>query len=70
MMLNGARIKVLKVSEELQNGPVATFVDDHLTIACGQNALQLLTLQREGKSVTQAQDFLRGFPVPKGTKAA
>ncbi|WP_336945008.1 methionyl-tRNA formyltransferase [Asaia sp. HN010] len=42
-------------------------LDDALTIACGEDALQILMLQRPGKAMMAAPDFLRGTPVPKGT---
>ncbi|WP_438382764.1 methionyl-tRNA formyltransferase [Asaia sp. BMEF1] len=42
-------------------------LDDALTIACGKDALQILMLQRPGKAMMAASDFLRGTPVPKGT---
>ncbi|NVN04202.1 methionyl-tRNA formyltransferase [Asaia spathodeae] len=42
-------------------------LDDALTIACGEGALQILTLQRPGKAMMAASDFLRGTPVPEGT---
>ena len=39
-----------------------------LTIACGEEALQLLSVQPAGKSRMTADDFLRGSPVPTGSK--
>lgn len=42
-------------------------LDDSLTIACGRHALRILTLQRPGKAMMAASDFLRGTQVPKGT---
>ena len=38
-------------------------IDDKLTIACGDGAIRILELQREGKGRMQAADFLRGVPV-------
>ena len=51
-------------------GQPGTFLDDRLTIACGSGAIRLLKLQREGKGAMEADDFLRGFPIPQGTEAA
>ena len=33
-------------------------------------AVRLLRAQREGRAAQDAADFLRGFPVPAGTKVA
>lgn len=44
-----------------------TALDDGLTIACGEGAIRLLTLQKAGGKPLAAGDFLRGTPVPLGT---
>lgn len=44
-----------------------TALDDGLTIACGEGAIRLLTLQKAGGKPLSAADFLRGTPVPQGT---
>ena len=44
-----------------------TALDDGLTIACGEGAIRLLTLQKAGGKPLAAGDFLRGTPVAKGT---
>ena len=44
-----------------------TALDDRLTIACGEGAIRLLTLQKAGGKPLAAGDFLRGTPVPQGT---
>jgi methionyl-tRNA formyltransferase len=41
-------------------------LDDRLLIACGDGAVRLLRVQREGKAAMAAEDFLRGTPVPAG----
>ena len=64
---NDARIKVLTCKTVEASGQAGTFIDDHLTIACGSGALRLFTLQREGKGVMDADTFSRGFPLPRGT---
>ncbi|MEM9141213.1 MAG: methionyl-tRNA formyltransferase, partial [Pseudomonadota bacterium] len=48
-------------------GPPGTVLDDALTVACGEGAVQILRLQRAGKGVQEARDALHGFPVPEGT---
>ena len=69
--LNGEKIKVLdcNLSTELSTSP-GEALDDQLTIACGEGSIQLTRLQRAGKKAMNAQDLLRGFPVPKGISLA
>ncbi|MEP5152291.1 MAG: methionyl-tRNA formyltransferase, partial [Planktotalea sp.] len=65
---NGARVKLLtsRVSDEA--GVAGEAVDDALTIACGSGAIQILRAQKAGKGAQDAQEFLRGTPVPRGTQ--
>ncbi|MGZ3197895.1 MAG: methionyl-tRNA formyltransferase [Croceibacterium sp.] len=65
--LDGERVKVLRARTIGVNGFDGTVLDDALTIACGQAALRLLTVQRAGKPAMPAEDFLRGHPVAMGT---
>jgi methionyl-tRNA formyltransferase len=44
-----------------------TALDDGLTIACGEGAIRLLTLQKAGGKPLAADEFLRGTPLPQGT---
>jgi methionyl-tRNA formyltransferase len=64
------RVKVLKAELAEGSGHPGTTLDDRLRVACGKGAIRLLVLQREGKAVTQAAEFLRGLPVPAGTELA
>jgi methionyl-tRNA formyltransferase len=68
MMVNGARVKILTARVVHGNGVAGTFVDDALTISCGTDAIQCVSLQREGKGVMTAQDFSRGFTIAAGTQ--
>ena len=68
--VSGNRIKVLGCEVAGQSGEAGVFLDDQLCIACGEGAVRLLKLQREGKGPIDAAAFLRGFPVPKGTRAS
>jgi methionyl-tRNA formyltransferase len=61
------RVKVLRAEQGRGEGPPGTVLDDALTVACGDGALRLIEVQREGKGVMIAADLLRGFPVPPGT---
>ncbi|MDZ7626819.1 MAG: methionyl-tRNA formyltransferase [Parvularculaceae bacterium] len=42
--------------------------DDRLIVGCGDGAVEMLTLQRAGKSPQGAADFLRGFPLRAGAR--
>lgn len=68
--LDGERIKVLKAEVTPDLGAAGTTLDDALTIACSSGALRLLRVQRAGKPVMDAADFLRGKAVPAGTRLA
>jgi len=66
--LSGARVKVLMSRAEHGAGEPGQALDDSLLIACGENAVRLLTVQREGRGPLPAVDFLRGIPVAAGTR--
>jgi methionyl-tRNA formyltransferase len=68
--VNGARVKVLSCSLAEGTGAPGTFLDDALTVACGEGAIHLLKLQREGKGAMEADAFLRGFAIASGTVAS
>ncbi|GAA4503602.1 methionyl-tRNA formyltransferase [Gluconacetobacter tumulicola] len=44
-----------------------TVLDDALTVACGQGALRITRLQRPGRGMMDADSFLRGQSVRRGT---
>jgi len=64
--VDGQRVKVLNSALADGQGPAGTVLDDALSVACGDGAVQLLRLQRAGKGAMAATDFLRGQPLPKG----
>jgi len=61
--LENARVKILRCELAQGAGEPGAVLDDHLTIACGDGAIRIIELQREGKGRMQAADFLRGVPV-------
>lgn len=77
--LSGQRIKILEAevvpaavvegSGQHTSAP-GTVLDDRLTVACGDGAIRILRLQRQGKSPASAEEFLRGFRVAPGDLAA
>lgn len=49
--------------------PGEVLEDRHgLVVATGEGGLRLLRLQREGRGVQEAAEFLRGLPLPAGTR--
>jgi len=66
----GVRIRVLAVElcKAPQKAPAGQVLDDNLCIACGEGAVRLRLLQRQGKSAMAADAFLRGFPIAVGTQ--
>ncbi|AAV96451.1 methionyl-tRNA formyltransferase [Ruegeria pomeroyi] len=64
----GERVKLLASRLDEGQGTPGEVLDDALTIACGTGAISLIRLQRAGKAAQDADIFLRGWPVPKGTR--
>lgn len=62
------RIKVLKAEPAEGAGEPGTALDDGGRIACGTGALRLLRLQKAGGKPLDIGEFLRGTPLPKGTR--
>ena len=65
----GAPIRVLAAMVSSDPPPAApgTVIDDRLAIACGAGMLRPLKLQRPGRGPLATADFLRGFPIPRGS---
>ena len=66
--IEGQRVKLLASCLAEGQGAPGEVLDDALTVACGAGAVQLLRLQRAGKSAQDPDVFLRGFPVQKGSR--
>ncbi len=45
-----------------------TVLDDMLTVACGERTFRITRLQRAGGKPMASLDFLRGCPIPPGTR--
>jgi len=68
----GKRIQV-RVADPVGGRPnvkPGTVIDNALTVACGEGFLKLRTVQRAGKGEMDADAFLRGYAIPKGTELA
>ena len=57
------RIKVLRARRVAGQAEPGTVIDDQLTIACAEGALQLTDVQRAGKAPMSVAEFLRGLRV-------
>jgi methionyl-tRNA formyltransferase len=63
----GERIKLLYAEPVDGSGAAGEFLEN-ATIACGNGALRPLSVQRAGRSATDWQSFLRGFPLSAGER--
>lgn len=62
------RLKVLNAVAVSGSGHPGEVLDGNLTVACAQGAVRLTQVQRAGKKPAGAHDFLRGFPLPPGSR--
>ena len=61
------RIKALLSRVEAGHGAPGQALDDGLLIACGDGAVRILRVQREGRGAQDAEVFLRGFTLSAGS---
>ncbi|MCJ8307986.1 MAG: methionyl-tRNA formyltransferase [Rhizobiaceae bacterium] len=64
------RVKILqaRTSGENSDGSAAgELIDDQMTVACGESAVQLLRLQRAGSKALDREEFQRGNPLAIST---
>ena len=67
-LADGTRVRVRRSTRGDGSGAPGTVLAGNLTIACGDGAIRLTEVQRAGKQLMTAADFLRGTSVPKGTR--
>jgi len=67
---DGVRVKVLRSIRGESAGPLGILLDNRLTVACGDGAVQLVQVQRAGRQPMSADEFLRGTPVKAGARVA
>ncbi len=65
--LDGARVKVLRTTMGEGVGAPGTALDHRLTIACSAGSIRIIQLQKAGGRPMNADEFLRGAPIPAGT---
>jgi methionyl-tRNA formyltransferase len=65
--VGGETIKLIKAEIiAARLGTAGTLLDDQFTVACGTQALRLVTVQRAGKTPTEGAALLRGMRLPVG----
>jgi methionyl-tRNA formyltransferase len=66
--VKGERVRLLAAAAgDGGGGKPGEVIDDRLSIACGSGSIRPLQVQRAGRGELSPEDFLRGFPIPKGT---
>jgi methionyl-tRNA formyltransferase len=68
--LAGEPIKLLRAELATGSGAPGTILDDKLTIACGEGALRLLTVQRAGRGPVSGSECLRALQLTPGAAHA
>ena len=56
----GARLKIVKAIEINEKGNPGEIISDNFTIACSENAIQILEIQKEGKKKMDIKEYLKG----------
>ena len=64
----GVRVKIIDAKEVDASGTPGQIINKNFTIACSKNAIQILVLQKEGKKIMSAIDFLKGNEIEIGLK--
>ena len=65
--VNGERIKLLQADVRDDSGMPGEVLDDDLTIACSEECIRPLRVQRAGRGAMTPGELLRGFAIPQGT---
>lgn len=68
--IGGERIRILAAEIAEESGQAGAVLDDRLLIACGSGAIRAMHVQRAGRGAMSADELLRGFAIPAGTRLA
>ena len=60
------RFKVFSAKVVEGKGIAGAIINENLTIACGEKALNILEIQRQGKEIMSVGEFIKGFNFEKG----
>ena len=66
-IFNGERHKVLKAILSDSKDQAGMVLNENLEIACGNNSLRILEIQREGKKTQKTNEFILGTKIKKGS---
>ena len=66
-LFNGERHKVLKAILSDSKDQAGMVLNENLEIACGNNSLRILEIQREGKKTQKTNEFILGTKIKKGS---
>ncbi len=64
---NGQRYKVLEAKIGNKSGNSGVVLDDNLEIGCRDKSIQIITIQREGRTPKKAKEFMLGSSITKGS---
>jgi methionyl-tRNA formyltransferase len=64
----GERVRILAAEVIEGTGDPGEVIDDALTIACADSAIRPVRVQRAGRGIMTADELLRGFAIPRGTR--
>jgi len=69
-MHDDTRLKLYRTRQAEGSGAPGEVIeaDDRLVVACGSEAVEVLTLQQPGRKRLDADDFLNGYALPKGDR--
>ena len=67
---NGVRHKVIQAIEVKEKGNPGEIINLNFTIACLHNSIQILELQKEGKSKMKVAEYLKGNKIIKGSNVS
>ncbi len=63
---NGIRIKILEAELSDNHGKAGEVLTNDLVIGCNDKAIKINLIQKEGKTVLDAKNFLAGYKIEKG----
>lgn len=67
-LVHGEPLKIWEATLEKGSYPPGTITDDRFGIAANNGIIRPQIVQRAGKKAVSAEEFLRGFPIPIGTR--
>jgi len=66
-IFNGVRFRILKALLSSSSGKSGHVLNENFEIACGNNSIKILEIQREGKRAQKINEFILGSQIKKGS---